>query len=270
MKMNDVGKVNVLVLDLDGTLFANGTCEYKSPENKEALMRWRDAGKQLWIATGRGADTIHNLEKMEIHTDAMICSGGAGFMIRSHEAEYNYRISDECAKRLFRYLEDKCADLDYFLDVNPSDVHYGKSSGNHMKRHMKREFEMHEPTEYMDGKHELLRLFCVGPDDIYVDHVAEMINYDFKGELHALHTDHHCIDILNVSCSKGNQMKNLMRIMNRNKEEIAAVGDEATDISLLAEAGLGFAMADGSEELIRKTERTVISVAEAVSFLLKE
>lgn len=270
MKMNDASRVNVLVLDLDGTLFANGTCEYKSPENEDALKRWSASGKQLWIATGRGADTIHNLEEMRIQTDAMICSGGAGYIISDHEAEYNYRISDECARRLFRYLKKNCSDLDYFLDVNPSDIHYGISSGNHIKRHMKREFEMHEPSEYMDGKHELLRLFCVGPDDAYVDHVAEMINHDFQGELHALHTDHHCIDILNVSCSKGNQMKNLMGIMNRDKEEIAAVGDEATDISLIAEAGIGFAMADGSEQLIRKTGRTVASVAEAIDFLLKE
>lgn len=270
MKMSEADRVEVIVLDLDGTLFANGTCEYKSPENEDAVKRWKKSGKQLWIATGRGADTFFKLQSMGIYADVMICSCGAGYIVDDQKVKYTYEITDDISKRLFDYLKKNFPDLDYFLDVSPSDHHYGYSGGYHMKRHMKSEFDLCEPNRYLDGNHKLLRLFCVGPDNAYVDHVAEMINHDFSGELHGFRTDQNCIDILNVNCSKGHQLKNLMQITGRKKEEFAAVGDEAADVTLIMEAGIGIAMEDGSEKLIKKADMTVKSVADAIDFLLKE
>lgn len=258
----------VLVTDLDGTLFQSGTMEFKSTENQKAIQEWIDAGNVLWAATGRGADAYLKLHDMNIPVEALICSGGAGYVIHDEEPVYSYEITESLAEEVFGYMKDNFPDVDYCLDVAPADCRYGYTCGLYMKEHFPEDPNMKDEYAWMDGHHHLLRLFCMSHSDKYVNHVAEVITEQFPGKLHGLHTDRKCIDIMHARSNKGNQLAHVMELMGVGKEDVYAIGDETTDIYLLNHSGTGFAMKDGAEQLKECADYTVGSVAEAVRMIL--
>ncbi len=62
------------------------------------------------------------------------------------------------------------------------------------------------------------------------------------------------LEVLDIASTKGNALKRLSEMMGISQEEIIAVGDHLNDISMIKFAGLGVAMGNGDEEVLRAAD----------------
>ena len=83
------------------------------------------------------------------------------------------------------------------------------------------------------------------------------------------------VEIMNAGSSKGNAVKFLCELLNIDKEEIIAFGDNYNDISMLEYVGMGVAMGNAEEDVKKiasyiTESNTESGVAKAIDDLVLE
>lgn len=262
---------DIFISDLDGTLFQSGTNRI-AEEDLKAVRYWKETGREFWVATGRGKDTRKYLSELGIEPDVLVCSAGAGFVIGGQEAKYCGRIELASAAGIFAFLDRNFPEMDYMLDVTSGRFHYVQKHAGLFEKRFKRQGELQKsPYDYAENPEgDLLRIFCLGPTDDYVNHAGAEIEETFKGQVKCYHTDKLCIDIMPAGCNKWNAIEQVLKIRNSKTENTAAIGDEEADILMLKNCGTGFAMGRADAEVKKAADYVVPSVREAIEILLSE
>ncbi len=262
--------IQYFVSDLDGTLMC-GRCDVKE-KDKEAVIKAVSIGMHLWVATGRGTDSYEMLRSCDIYPEEMICSSGGVLCDASKNVRYISVIEQEDAKRLFTLL-DNFKELDYSLDTNRHDVRFVKLDSGNLLRHLpsfpttgaKRPQEL---FDYQDIR--LMRLFCVSYSNEYCAEVKKAVETEFAGRLRALKTDTNCIDIIPINCGKWNGLHTLLQEKGIDPKNVAAIGDQDTDIEMIEHCGVGFAMSTADKHVQEAADYVVDSVADAIHILLNK
>lgn len=262
---------DIFISDLDGTLFQSGTIQI-TEEDLKAVRYWKETGREFWVATGRGKDARQYLKAFGIEPDVLVCSAGAGFVIGEREAEYCGRIVPDTALRIFDYLDGHFPELDYMLDITSGKFHYVQNhAGLFEKRFVRQDKLQKSPRDYAENPEgDLLRIFCLGPADEYVNRAGAEIEKVFSGLVKCYHTDKMCIDIMPAECNKWNAVEKVLKIRSCDAKKTAAIGDEEADILMLKNCGTGFAMEHAAPETQKAADYIVPSVYTAIKMLLSE
>lgn len=241
--------IKIVTIDLDGTLF-NEKKEI-TEENKKALLRAKEKGVKIVIATGRPlAGIMPVLTELGLTTNddyAISYNGAKVFNVGTKEIIFSSSISGKTVKEL--YYESRRLNVHYHafrlneelvtVDHNPyTDV---ETSINHIEDHLL------DFTTIKDDELFLKSMLVDSQDNI--TRVINEINPIYKNDYSMVRSADIFLEFLNKNTDKGLALEKLANYLNVPMEETMAIGDAGNDASMIKKAGIGVCMANGYQDV---------------------
>lgn len=239
--------IEAIVIDLDGTLLNSD--HVMSERNRETIRRAIDAGKQVFIATGKtrtSADSV--IAALNLQTPGVYLQG-----LMIFNADGTLRRETKLEPHILRRV-----------------INYGNSNGYSIIAYSGNRLIMQK----LDNNADLIASFgepmpeAVGPLVNLVDtmpiHKIVFIADSFR-QIKALRWQFNqqvggqvymttakvltSLEVLPKGTSKGNGVKSLMRDLGIKLANVMAIGDGENDIEMIKMAGLGVAMGNAEDML---------------------
>ena len=266
--------IKLLAIDLDGTLY-NSTRQV-TPRVRAALASAKQNGLQPVIVTGRGRRGAENALKMLGMDFPYICSAGA--LLRSGLGgetlhAWTFHSHDEL-RHVISFTRQYGAGL---ISETPEGVPYwfGPDSMSEIMdpltaQETTKSVRSYEPETDFDRP--LLKVTITADPELLAR--AEKIVRAECPSLQQVYSGIQYIDLTAEGVNKGSALQTLTESLSLQPEEVAAIGDQPIDLTMLQYAGLPIAMANAVPEL-RQAARWIApsndedGVAWAIEELLK-
>jgi Cof subfamily protein (haloacid dehalogenase superfamily) len=267
-----------IFLDLDGTLLDDQ--KQITKENQDAINDALAAGHSVIIATGRPLSSARILaEELGLTGEGCyIISFNGGILYdfgadrvlyrRTLPLELVYAVFDEANRRGIHIqtydeehvlVEDRCDDEDVRMYCRIDRIGY---------RTM---------PSIRDLAEEPVKLLAIERSDLKKGAAfRDWIVREFEGVLDSYFSSGEFIEIVPAGLDKGQALLRMAELLEIPVEDTIAVGDEANDKMMLRTAGLGAAMANGTDEVkaeanyITRRDNNESGVAEVIrTFMLR-
>lgn len=240
--MSDKFNGYVIITDLDGTLLNSN--KNVSKENIEAINYFIENGGDFSVATGRVIEaTEEYLTDIKINLPIIVYNGGIIY-------DYNNK---KILTEKYLNKKEKCVTKEILRDFDNIGIEiyanrklYVLKDSGHSKR---------SATEMLDiiydVKDDLFlddwnKVLIVGERDV-IDNIEK--NFYDKYKLKGTRSGRTSFEILPENESKGQALKNIIKMFDLNSKRVICIGDNMNDLELLKEAAFSFCPENGSEEL---------------------
>ncbi|ATZ18508.1 phosphatase [Williamsoniiplasma somnilux] len=263
MKLKDLDKKRLILVDLDGTTLKNDG-ESIHPKTKKALLKAKDAGHIVCIVTGRPFRAMANIYR-ELKLDTILANFDGAHISDPSKREFkrivlsvNYdiireiinepTIKDSVENIVFEYYDKvliwkEDAKLDAFFHI--SDI----------KQSVYDQLIVGDPWTLWNGPSTNIVLKLKG--DKYTNRVIRAlakfqdavqiqsdILYGVKNS-----DEKPVITLTNKIASKGFAADIIAQYYNKDIRDVIAFGDQLNDFAMLQKVGIGIAMRNGNESL---------------------
>jgi Cof subfamily protein (haloacid dehalogenase superfamily) len=234
--------IELLALDLDGTIV--GDDGVISPRTRRALAAAQARGVQVTLATGRMFQaTLPFARELRI-TSPLICYQGS--MVRSPSGDpplVHRTVPLDLAHRVVKWARERDLSVSAYLDdrlytdrVTPDTLFDAQLS----------QVELHRADD-------LLSLLTAEPTKLAIvtdgrgtDRISRDLAGAMGGRLRVVKTHPRFVEATHPQVSKGWALARLARLMGVPRENVMAAGDNDNDAEMIAWAGLGVAVGNGS------------------------
>ncbi len=245
----DLGPYRLLALDLDGTVV--GRDLQVPPGTVEAIRDFQLLGGRVTIATGRTVRTTAPFAD-ELGVDGpLICYQGA--LIRDHRSGltlYHEPVPPVLAVEAAGRLLDARVYVQAYVDDELVVPYEGEET------RLYRSFSpVHLPTTVVDdlpaflADHPPTKLLFIADEGDVARHLADLSAH-FGVRLAVTRSHASFGELTAPGCTKGRALEMLAGLLGIRREEVAAAGDQANDVEMVAWAGLGMAVHTGPHELL--------------------
>ena len=250
--MIDASNIKLLAFDMDGT--ALNDAGKVTPRTRAALQALADKGIMLVPATGRGFAMLREETLGISDIDYAISANGAIL--------YEYATRTE----LMRAMIPWAVAADLIDDFTRRDTKMYLQLGNATSTYYGNvyDFELFAPIEGARVWRDNLEADLAGKiREMQVD-VAKLgvvfLNWETDipaamrfveqsyPSLRAFRAERESIEICDRGVSKSRALQQLCKLLGISPEQVCAVGDNGNDVSMIANVGLGVAMANGMDE----------------------
>lgn len=247
----------LLALDLDGT-FLNDT-ESISHSNLASVQKASKEGVKIIITTGRSYNSAKRFIRMVNVPDPTITFNGA-VIINSGEVLRKITLHNELIQDLIKLLKD----MDYCPIVYTADGQkyyetFGKYTEDFLSFSKGFEKELKKLPHLLDRKWDnVIRLSVIaGKYDVPLLHAE--LKKRFGQTIRTIDTffsgwNFWIFEILDKLCSKSNGLQFLCEKYGFSRKEVIAVGDNNNDLDMINWAGLGVAMRNGMDSVLREAD----------------
>lgn len=292
-------RYRLLAIDLDGTLLSRGGDV--SSENREAIRRARDRGLRVVICTGRGLveaayalDCIGRQDPVVVAGGSIVADPCTGRTLHRFALDESLVLTATQLLHEFRYpalvLKDPVeTGYDYFVAHGEADHPLDPVTAwwfEKMNVKVRAARHLHED----EHPSHTVRVGACGLH-AHLDEVIAALSQRLQDRAIAHHfpavvaPEHasrfsdgsrlHILEIFHSSATKWSALQVLAAQWGIGAEEIAAIGDEINDLSMIQNAGLGIAMANAVPSVTRAAHRQTLSndqhgVAHAINCILDE
>lgn len=242
----------MLFMDLDGTLL-NDRKEI-TPGNRAALEAALQRGHGVIIATGRPLKSaMTQARKLELDKPGCFLIAYNGAMI------YDWEKNEQVFARTLRIPTV----LDIFDYVNRQgfhiqtydtwDVLVEPRCDNDIVRGycdlIRMDFKV-IPSVHTDVREEPVKVLIIEKEDLAgIQRLQQEIGTHFGDQVDTFFSNPTYMEVVPVGMNKGQAVKMLCQMLNVPIENAVAVGDAANDLSMIEAAGIGVAMANGTNEV---------------------
>ncbi|GJQ29419.1 MAG: Cof-type HAD-IIB family hydrolase [Phycisphaerae bacterium] len=261
-----MSRYGLLALDLDGTLLdSRGRV---SPRNKAAVRAARDAGMRVVVCTGRGlAECRHVLEQID-QSDPVVVAGGSIIADpQTARTLHRFPVHVPLVERTVRVLlgrghpalvlkDPHDAGYDYLVvqgeAAHPLDpvTEWWFASMNVRVRFARRlEEDAHPEHTVRVGACGLSGVLGEIRRDLLEAAEGEAVVHSFPAVVAPEHASRcpdgqslHILELFHARATKWAAISHLAAGWGLEPTDIAAIGDEVNDVSMIAGAGLGVAM----------------------------
>ncbi len=241
-------KYDILFLDIDGTLVGPDHFTL-SKRNRQALLKAREAGILLSIATGRCLKILPE-QVMAIRPDYAVTSNGASVLdLRTGKKIYRDLITPGQAETAYGILQSRAEFIEWFAD---GEILLSRHSHDLLSVwevppwHMLYFSKGNTPvvpsdSQYIaDGAPGLEKINIVRyPREVIAD-IREKLGE--TGQFALSSSIGRSLEINRAGCDKGAAILAMCDILGIDPGRTAACGDGGNDITMLSAAGLGAAM----------------------------
>ena len=248
--------IRLIALDIDDTLVVSG--KPVSPRNAEAIRRAREKGVKIVIATGRGyagSEPIRSQLKLDEpvinYGGALVSDGLTGTPLYTHFlSEEEVRACFAAADRFGLHAQIYCGDEVLFREWNAFTEAYTNV--------------MHLPYRIDPNLLESDKLLTTPKVLMYTkpetvpDMIVEMRKL-LPDSLHILTSKPGFLEIGNVSVNKATALKWIAEDVGIKREEVAAIGDNTLDLTMIQWAGVGCCVANGGDAIKAAADRPLPS-----------
>jgi len=242
----------VVFFDIDGTLASNKVKSHnmveRVPESSvKAIDRLKENNITPAIATGRGYLAVKPLAAA-LGIDSMVCSNGLSVVYQGKEI-YQRFLS-------YREIEDT---MEVLMPLEDITVIFETTKGNvlfksgYMGGELKPEICMEQLEEIKE--YEVYQLIVVGED------IKERVHTEIPG-LQVKKVAPVAVNIYPEGLSKATGISEMLSILNIDKSEAVAFGDEENDLEMFETVGFSVAMGNGVEALKKIASYVTDSVDE--------
>ncbi len=236
--------IKMVVTDIDGTIY--------SPENgisenvKKCIHNLISSGKYVAIATGRTYSSAKYIADMIGIKCPLICYQGG--LVNSYEGEIldvKYLNPD-----IAREIITDCRKRNIHLNVYIEDTLYVEDDDKYIKDYIGDKgidyFKVNSFDELDFSK--LNKLLAINYDTKFIDDFIVELRNKYPQIYVVKSFDYFC-EIANKEATKGSAIKFLANRLGFSEKEVLAIGDQNNDIEMVKTAGIGVAMANGTDEI---------------------
>lgn len=245
-------KKRMLFMDLDGTLLNDE--KQISPGNRQALEQALQRGHGVVIATGRPLKSaMDQAHKLGLDKPGCYLIAYNGAMIYDWEKQ----------EQVFAQTLPLSVVLEVFDFVNPQGFHLQtydtwnvlvepRCNDAIVRRYcdlIHMEYRVIGDV-HTDLTEEPVKVLIIEPDDrAAVLALQEAIGQTMSDKVDTFFSNPTYLEVVPAGMNKGEAVKRLCVSMNVPIENAVAVGDAANDLSMIEMAGIGVAMANGTDEV---------------------
>lgn len=269
MKEDLTAMKKMIAIDLDGTLL--NTKSGISAQNREALIRAKEAGYIVTICTGRATfDVKELLGDLDI---PIIAANGGTVHTEGYELFSRITLDQEAGKRAAKALVER----NIYFEVYTDDALLSPFDG---KEKLKAEFDLiksanpnEDLADLWEGAMTQFKQFGIKPvDDIREifesnEPTYKLLCFSFDmnklnearnlladmPELSLTSSGKHIIEVLPKESGKGHALKKLAAHYGVDRSHIYAIGDSPNDLSMFEEAGHRIAMGNAVDVIKEKS-----------------
>ncbi len=242
--------IKLIALDLDGTLF--NSQQRISESNKKTIKLALDRGIQTAIVTGRGqAGAMAAITMLGIDMP-VICSAGS-LIVENHATEIisarTFQINDELT-RIVHFTRKHGAGL--IADSMDGNWWYGPDELGEDLDPLTAAYAWQSRRTFspeVDFLLPMLKITLIADPDIL--HLAETTLCQQCPSLHHVYAGMRYIDLTRSDVNKGSALEILAKHLGFEAGEVAAIGDQLIDLTMLEYSGLPIAMENAPDALKR-------------------
>lgn len=242
----DIQKYKMVVFDLDGTII--DADQPIHPFTVEVIKKLPGLGIQFTLASGRNMASI-DIYAEELGVDLpMILDNGSLLQSLNGKIYHRNTIPAETTKKIVEITDREGSDLVAFIDEK---LYFKKMTDN-----IARIFGWLDNSKFKTGAWEAIepmfdqvnKLMVVDWESVdRLKTLERIFGLELDGKADYLLSNIHHLDIMPKNVSKATGLIKLGEILDIRMEEIIAFGDYDNDAAMLAEVGLGVAVADASD-----------------------
>lgn len=251
----------LVAIDLDGTLL-NSEGEV-SKENRDAIKLATEKGIYVVLCSGRITTSVKNISQ-DIGLDKYLISGNGAelYDIQNNEIIYNNNISKELALKIIKFCEENSIYYSLFAEnsiiaptLNHNVLVYNSENSKkelNKKTNINITQNIYEYIENSTANSFSKITICDNNKTIFkgiinklrkfknveVLDVAHMCNKTINNGEDKINLQYYYTEITSKSVNKWNAILKLAELLNISQNEIACIGDNINDKSMIENAGL--------------------------------
>ncbi|HEU68188.1 MAG TPA: HAD family phosphatase [Candidatus Acetothermia bacterium] len=248
----------LFAFDLDGTLLAqDGTIP---PGTKEFLTAARGQAK-ITLVTGRSlASAQRYIREIEITCPVVLYHGAVVWDPSAGKPVLERTIPPELARRALAMLESLPVHVQVYLTAGDPTVYVARVTAPIQRFLDKENLPVKEVALTGILARSPLKLLAIGEPEILA--TAEDALRETLPELTVVRSEREYVEVLPPGVSKGEGLAWLCAHLGIRLQDVVAVGDQMSDLSMIERAGLGVAMAHGPATLRERADLVVGRVEE--------
>ena len=248
---------SVLAVDLDETLLNDESSV--SARTMAALEKWQGSGRRIVIATGRPPRSTRTIPSA-LHGFPWICYNGAWIELEG-DVLFQTTIPVEDARRVV--AEVQAAAPDCRIGVEIADQLYTNREGQWTSANLVGDVLAHTTrpaAKILTSLSELDAAQFERANGQVAARQSEIFLRGLPASCRALISPKYdLVQVIPSSASKAAALRWLLDRWGLSQEEVIAFGDDVNDVEMVAEAGLGVAMANAVPEVKAAADRITVS-----------
>lgn len=272
-------KKKMLLLDMDGTALNDE--KQLTEGNRKAINEAFELGHRIVVTTGRPLRSARLLAKrydLDRPGSLIVAyNGGIIFDVDREETVFKKTIALNTVREVFA----KAASMGVHIQTYRNEKVFVDTANddNELKNYcriIEMESEVVPDIGLLDEEPAKMHSSLLEHKERLVP-FRDWINASYKNELESFLSSPMFLEIVPCGVNKGMAVHKLSEIFDWPIEDIIAVGDEANDIPMIREAGIGAAMANGIDDIkaaadyITATDNNHDGVAEVIrKFMTKQ
>jgi len=264
--------IRLLAIDLDGTLL-NSFHEI-SKENKQAIKKAQEQGVRVILATGRPEQLCKTIVKeLDIKDDIIMSNGG----VIGHPFKQEKVLSKTLNESIVKIVVDYCEanDIIYLLYTAGAIV----SKPNFRVGFFENKNKNLPADEHVvfKGIDNIEDVYNIEPNKILVVEENEQkllkakVHFSAFDQISMVQSQATFIDVSPKNVSKGSALKAYAEYLKLEPSEVAAIGDQDNDVSMLEFAGTAVAMENATVDCLKVSNFVTLSNnAHGVAYAINE
>lgn len=258
----------LVAIDLDGTML--NKYGIITENTKNVIKKVQEKGVEVIIASGRPINSVKNFSK-EINSQKYFISGNGAitYDIKNDKILYENILNKNKVLQVIKICEENSIYYNVYTEngiiaknLNYNTLYYYKENINKSEENKTHINIVENIYDYIENRNEkiLKIMICDGSKpifnsimkkireitDIEILDVSHMSRKIIKQGTEEIALEYFYTEISAKDVDKWNALEKLIELMNITKEEVVTIGDNANDIKMLKNAGLGVAMGESA------------------------
>lgn len=254
----------LVAFDLDGTLL-----DSRGEVPRETLALVQELKGRLWVtlATGRSlASALPYIALLGIAIPVVLYHGALVYQVHTQNALRVLALPTETALRALALAREFPVDVQIYRSFRDPKVYVSEMSAANRTFARKENLEMVVTDLEEVAKDAPLKLLLLGQPEV-LPAVAQALRRELP-DANVIRSERDYLEVLPRGASKGEALAWLCRSMGIHPQEVVAVGDQESDLSMITWAGLGVAMAHAPKEVQALADEVIPIVRELRSLLV--
>ena len=258
----------LVAIDLDGTML--NSYGIVTQNTKEVIKKVQEKGIEVIIASGRTINSVKNFSK-EINSENYFISGNGAitYDIKNDKILYENVLSKNKAQQVIKICEENSIYYSVYTEngiitknLNYNTLYYYKENLNKEEKEKTHINIVQDVYNYIEEKDEkILKIMICDNNqlvfksilkkikeitDIEILDVSHMSRKLIKQGTEEIALEYFYTEITSKNVDKWNALEMLIEMLNITKDEVITIGDNANDVKMIQNAGLGVAMGESA------------------------
>lgn len=258
----------LVAIDLDGTMLNQyGIITEKT---KKAISKAQEKGVEVMIASGRAITSVKRFSK-EINSNKYFISGNGAitYDIKNNKILYENILSKTKALQIIKICEENSIYYNVYTEngiiaknLSYNTLYYYKDNLTKPDENMTHINIVENVYDYFEQREEKILKIMICDEhktvfnsivrklkelsEIEVLEVSHMSRKIIKQGTDEIALEYFYTEVSAKDVDKWNALEEIIKLMNISKEEVVTIGDNANDLKMITNAGLGVAMGESA------------------------